>query len=101
MNILDNAIKYTPEGTVDVSVTNAKRKVLIVIKDTGVGIDAETIPVLFKEFSRADLQKVNILGTGLGLYLAKVFTEANKGRIWAESDGKNQGSQFYIEFPEV
>lgn len=101
VNILDNAIKYTPEGTVDVSVTNAKRKVLIVIKDTGVGIDAETIPVLFKEFSRADLQKVNILGTGLGLYLAKVFTEANKGRIWAESDGKNQGSQFYIEFPEV
>jgi signal transduction histidine kinase len=59
------------------------------------------MPSLFKEFSRADLQKVNILGSGLGLYLAKKFTEAQKGKVWAESDGKDKGSQFYIKFPEV
>jgi signal transduction histidine kinase len=57
--------------------------------------------VLFKEFSRADIQKVNILGTGLGLYLAKVFMEAHHGRVWAESEGKEKGSQFYIELPEA
>lgn len=101
VNILDNAIKYTPTGGVTVSVTKNKRKITVAIIDTGVGIGEETMPVLFKEFSRADLQKVNILGTGLGLYLAKTFTEANKGRVWAESEGKGSGSQFYIELPEA
>lgn len=100
-NVLDNAIKYTKEGGVTVLVSSPKGKVLLVITDTGVGIGEDTIPLLFKEFSRADLQKVNILGTGLGLYLAKMFTEASKGKIWAESKGKGHGAQFYIEFPEA
>ena len=100
-NVIDNAIKYTPKGGVTVSITSEDGYVIIKIIDTGVGIDGETMPALFKEFSRADLQKVNILGSGLGLYLAKKFTEAQKGMIWAESEGKDKGSQFYIKFPEV
>ena len=101
VNIIDNAIKYTPEGSVTVSVTAKNGYVTIMIADTGVGIEKNVMPSLFKEFSRADLQKVNILGSGLGLYLAKKFTETQKGKIWAESEGKNKGSQFYIQFPEV
>ena len=100
-NIIDNAIKYTPEGSISVSVTNDKGLVTVSIIDTGVGIEKEVMPSLFKEFSRADLQKVNILGSGLGLYLAKKFTEAQRGKIWAESDGKNKGSRFYVQFPEA
>jgi signal transduction histidine kinase len=73
--------------------------VCIAISDTGVGIEKEIMPSLFKEFSRADLQKVNILGSGIGLYLAKKFTEAQNGKIWAESEGKNKGAQFYIQLP--
>ena len=101
VNIIDNSIKYTPTGSVTVSVKSEKGYVTIKIADTGVGIEKDVMPSLFKEFSRADLQKVNILGSGLGLYLAKKFTEAQKGRVWAESEGKDKGSQFYIQFPEV
>ena len=89
------------QGAIDVSVTSKDGYVIIKIADTGVGIDANVIPSLFKEFSRADLQKVNILGSGLGLFLAKKFTEAQKGKIWAESEGKDKGAQFYIKFPEI
>lgn len=100
INIIDNSIKYTPKGSVSVSVKVADGYVTIMVADTGVGIEPEVMPALFKEFSRSDLQKVNILGSGLGLYLAKKFTEAQGGKIWAESEGKNKGSQFYIKFPE-
>jgi signal transduction histidine kinase len=101
INIIDNSIKYTPQGSIDVTVSSRDGYVVIKVADTGVGIEKEVMPSLFKEFSRADLQKVNILGSGLGLYLAKKFTEAQKGKVWAESDGKDKGSQFYIKFPEV
>lgn len=101
INLIDNSIKYTPKGSVTVSVEVHDKKVLIKVSDTGVGIPEDTMQVLFKEFSRADVQKVNILGTGLGLYLAKIFVNVHKGRIWAESEGKNKGAQFYIELPEA
>lgn len=100
INVIDNSIKYTPSGSITVSVTRQNGYVIIKVADTGVGIEKDVIPALFKEFSRADLQKVNILGSGLGLFLAKKFTEAQKGEIWAESEGKNQGAQFYIKLPE-
>lgn len=100
-NLIDNSIKYTPKGSVVLSVERHDSKIIIKITDTGVGIEEDTMNVLFREFSRADIQKVNILGTGLGLYLAKIFIEAHKGRIWAESEGKGKGSQFYVELPEA
>lgn len=101
INLIDNSIKYTPKGGVSVSVEKHDGKVLIKVADSGLGIPEDTMHVLFKEFSRADIQKVNILGTGLGLYLAKIFITAHKGRIWAESEGKGKGARFYVELPEV
>lgn len=100
-NLIDNSIKYTPKGSVVLSVERHDTNILIKINDTGVGIEEDTMKILFREFSRADIQKVNILGTGLGLYLAKIFIDAHKGRVWAESEGKGKGSQFYIELPEA
>lgn len=101
VNVIDNAVKYTPKGGITVTVKSGDGNITIKVSDSGVGIDKEVIPSLFKEFSRADLQKVNILGSGLGLFLAKRFVEAQKGKIWAESEGKDKGAQFYIQFPEV
>lgn len=98
-NLIDNAIKYTPKGSVIVSVLKGDNTVKIEIADTGNGIPAETIPQLFKKFSRADAQKANLLGTGLGLYLAKIFVEAHHGKIWVESPGKDKGSTFFVELP--
>ena len=98
-NIIDNSIKYTKQGSVTVSLAKNEKTVTIKIADTGVGIPAEIIPQLFKKFSRADAEKANILGTGLGLYLAKVFVEAHHGRVWVESEGKDKGSIFFVELP--
>lgn len=98
-NLIDNSIKYTPKGWVDLIVKRDSRdKVLIIIKDSGVGIDLKVIPKLFDRFTRApDASKTNIQGTGLGLYVAKKMMEAHRGRIWAESPGKGQGSVFTME----
>lgn len=101
-NLIDNSIKYTPKGHIRVTLEKKEDKILFSIKDTGVGIKPEVLPNLFTKFSRApDANKTNILGTGLGLYVAKKMIEAHNGRIWAESEGENKGSQFYIELQEA
>lgn len=100
-NLIDNSVKYTPNGHISVCLEKKKGKLLISIKDTGVGITPEVLPNLFTKFSRApDASKTNILGTGLGLFVARKMIEAHKGRVWAESDGQGKGSQFYVELDE-
>ncbi|HTR19014.1 MAG TPA: ATP-binding protein [Candidatus Paceibacterota bacterium] len=100
-NIVDNSLKYTKTGDITVEIEKRNGMARITIADTGVGIPPETLPHLFQKFSRADAQKMNLLGTGLGLYLAKTFIEGMGGKIWAESDGKDKGSRFIIELHAV
>lgn len=102
-NLIDNAIKYTPKGSISVTLSRRpnRKKILIAIADTGIGIDAETIPHLFEKFSRAkDANKVNVIGTGLGLYIVKEIVSGHHGRVWVESSGKGTGSTFYVELDE-
>lgn len=102
-NIIDNAIKYTPKGsiTITMSKNDFTKRIIVEIKDTGIGIPKETLRNLFTKFTRAEnAYKVNVSGTGLGLYVAKQMIEAHKGRIWAISEGENKGSTFYIELAE-
>jgi signal transduction histidine kinase len=103
LNIIDNAIKYTPVGEVNIFINKTlNNKVLVKIEDTGVGIKPEVLPNLFNKFVRApDASKVNILGTGLGLYVAGQILKAHNGRAWGESKGKGEGSKFYVELPGV
>ncbi len=96
-NLIDNSVKYTKTGGVTVEVEKRNGMARVIVSDTGVGIPPETIGNLFQKFSRADAQKMNLLGTGLGLFLAKTFIEGMGGKIWAESDGKGKGSRFIIE----
>lgn len=106
-NLIDNSVKYTPTGSVNVSVTKKQDPtkgtlVLFSVKDTGIGMSEKTIESLFHKFTRAyNANKTNIHGTGLGLFVAKEIVEAHKGHVWAESEGEGKGSQFYVELPSV
>jgi signal transduction histidine kinase len=101
-NLIDNSSKYTKKGWLEVSVEKKGEKILFTVKDSGVGISKATLAILFQRFSRAkNANDSNILGTGLGLYIAKKMVEAHNGRIWAESEGEGKGAQFYVELKLV
>jgi signal transduction histidine kinase len=99
-NLADNSIKYTPKGEVSISLSRPSPKIIrFEIKDTGIGISSEALPKLFEKFSRAEgANDVNVIGTGLGLFVAKEMIKAHKGgKIWAESEGLGKGSKFIVE----
>ena len=100
-NLTDNAIKYTNKGGVCIKVDVLDNKVLICIKDTGIGIEKERLPNLFNQiFERGrDAKKSYALGRGIGLFVSSKIIEGHKGKIWAESEGKDKGSTFYVELP--
>lgn len=99
-NLLDNAIKYTPKGYVSVSLKKEGAHAQIKIKDSGIGISPKIKEQLFKKFIRdVHATKVNVTGSGLGLYVASIMAKGMEGKIWAESAGENQGTTFYIELP--
>jgi len=101
-NLVDNAIKYTPNnGQVDVFVKDNKDTAEVIIQDTGVGIPSDQIPKLFAKFFRASnaLEK-RIDGTGLGLYIAKKIVEKHDGHIWVEST-EDKGSQMHFTIPKA
>jgi len=100
-NLIENAIKYTPAGSVVVDVTGTDNKVVISVKDSGLGIPAEDVPHLFQKFYRVDNQdRQQIGGTGLGLYLSRRLAEAMQGRLYLEST-HGKGSTFFLELPRV
>ncbi len=99
-NLIDNSMKYTPSGSVAVSLSfdRPRHKFVLTLKDTGIGIAPEILPHLFQKWSRAgNANKTNIKGTGLGLYVAKEMIEAHHGVIRAESAGEGKGSTFIVE----
>lgn len=101
INLLDNSMKYTKQGQIEVDLHCDNNKARLSIKDTGVGISKEAIGDLFKKFSREDRAKLNSTGSGLGLYLVKEIVDAHKGNVWVESEGEGKGSTFFVEFDEV
>ncbi|MEI6659938.1 MAG: ATP-binding protein [bacterium] len=98
LNLVDNSIKYTKTGGIEVTVRRKGDKVRFAVKDTGMGMTPEIKATLFQKFARGEGQKMNTSGSGLGLYLAKEIVEAHKGRVGVDSDGPGKGSTFYAEF---
>lgn len=108
VNIVGNALKYTPEGgSVEVSgftspSAGQNRTVTLAVKDTGMGIPAEHLPNIFTRFYRVDKSRARASGgSGIGLTIAKSIIEAHGGRIWVESDGEGKGSTFLFTLPVV
>ena len=101
VNLVDNAIKFTPEGQVTVSIDGDDRQVTVGVHDQGIGIPEHEIKHLFQKFYRVDNGKTReIGGTGLGLYLCRTIIEMYNGRIWVESE-ENKGSDFYFTLPRL
>jgi signal transduction histidine kinase len=100
MNLIDNAIKYTPQGGITVRLRRTDSNLRVEIQDTGIGLEKEDMAKLFKTFSRARAgAKAAVEGAGLGLYIARKFMDMHGGQIWVESPGKDKGSTFFIELP--
>ena len=101
-NLIDNSINYTPQGSIDVTLSEKAGVIRFEVKDTGVGISPEDKPKLFKSGGRgAESLKVNVNATGYGLVFVKGVIEAHKGRVWVESDGRGKGSTFILELPKT
>lgn len=101
-NLLDNAVKYSPNGGhVSVSAHNnsSQKNVVVSVKDEGIGISPEDVESLFTTFNRIQRPEVQgVRGSGLGLFITKEWIEAMGGKIWIESE-LNKGSTFFITIP--
>lgn len=100
-NIIDNAVKYTQEGGVTVSVAIAGEKLRVTVSDTGIGMDKKDLQDIFnRTFERGEKAKsVNVNGKGIGLYLAAQMIISNGGTIRAESEGCGKGTELIVELP--
>ncbi len=100
-NLLSNALKFTPRGgKIDITLTQSGSRAEIRITDTGQGIPADFLPLLFARFSQADSSsRRRYGGIGLGLSIVKSLVEAHAGSVQAESPGADQGATFKVSLP--
>lgn len=95
---IENAFKYTPEGSVCLDAVMGEQQVGIRITDTGIGMDKDEVPHIFERFYRADVSRGVTSGTGLGLSIAKWIIDEHKGSIEVTTR-KGQGSTFVVWLP--
>ena len=100
INLINNSLKFTEEGEINVGFNINDREVEFFVKDTGAGIKKEKLATVFDRFVKADSYENmrNIQGTGLGLAISKGIVEVLGGRIWVESV-EGRGSTFYFTLP--
>jgi len=100
-NLLSNALKFTPEnGNIQINLTADDEKVLVSVKDDGQGINEETLPRIFRQFSQGDQTIArDQAGLGLGLSIVKTLVEKHQGTVTAISEGIGQGSVFTVSLP--
>ena len=101
-NLLSNSLKFTsPGGTVRIILAEKAGSAVLTVRDTGVGIDAVTLPHLFTMFFQSNEPPKGNMGLGVGLAVAKVLAELHGGKIEAHSDGLGKGAEFSISLPTV
>ncbi len=100
INLLDNAIKYTPiGGTITVSALEKAGEIEFAVQDNGIGIPKEALPRIFERFYRVDKRRSQEQGgTGLGLSIVKHIVQGHGGRVWVESE-MGKGSTFFFTLP--
>jgi two-component system phosphate regulon sensor histidine kinase PhoR len=100
LNLLDNAVKYTPEGgAITISAACKEKIVQVDISDTGIGISDKDLSRIFERFYRVDKARSRELGgTGLGLSIVKHIVQAHNGQVWVRST-LGHGSTFSFTIP--
>ncbi len=99
-NLLTNAVKFTPTGTIDVVLKRIDGHIEIAVQDTGIGIKEEFLPKVFERFRQADPSSTRAHGgLGLGLSIVKTIVDMHGGAVRAESDGESKGASFIIRLP--
>ena len=99
-NLLSNAIKYSPDGgPIEIVMTADNDSALVCIRDHGLGVRAEDLPLIFQRFQRMDAAKDAAGGLGLGLSITRAIVAGHGGRVWAESDGEGRGTTFWVKLP--
>lgn len=99
--LVDNALKYSHKGgMIFVNYELSNSRITLSVKDGGIGMKKEDLKKIFKNFFRAENAKVvDSSGLGLGLYTAQKIVINHKGKLWAESEGINKGTTFYLQLP--
>ena len=99
-NYIDNAIKYSETGKIQVSVAREDDGISVTVRDNGIGFEQEDQVNFFQKFYRGENVKgTNVNGTGLGIYVCRKFIEAHGGNVWAKSPGKGNGAEFGFWIP--
>lgn len=99
-NVLNNAVKYSKkQGIITIEAEQDDENIILSIKDTGIGMTSDQIQRIFDEFYKADGSRHDFDSSGLGMPICKRIMELHHGNIWAESDGLDKGSTFYVQFP--
>jgi signal transduction histidine kinase/PAS domain-containing protein len=102
INLVNNSIKFTETGNIALRLDALPgARILITVKDTGIGIPADKLEPIFEEFTQVDASSTRKAGgTGLGLPISRKLVEMHGGRLWAESTGiPGEGSTFFVEMP--
>jgi signal transduction histidine kinase len=99
-NLLDNAAKFTPPGgEISVAGSHEANEIVLRVRDTGVGISAEMLPLVFDLCAQTERSVSHTEGLGVGLTLARILVELHGGRLSAHSEGAGQGSEFVVRLP--
>lgn len=101
LNILNNAVRFTPNGgTINLVVATHPEGALVAVQDSGIGIPPEELDRIFDEFYQVEGHMTRSYGgMGLGLAISRAVVQLHGGRIWAESEGPDKGSVFYVIIP--
>ena len=102
INLLSNALKFTPTGgRVTARLERHGDSVRFIVEDTGVGIEPELLPRLFSPFVQGANEGARRAGMGIGLSIVRSLVELHGGKVWAESDGQGRGARVVVELPTI